>query len=216
MYILYLLVEHNPTKNFQALPRKKLFLKTRLEKSDLTKALIPYQPLDKARFGKNLVCSSSINTSKVEKSSKQCDLSTDSKDSAIPCLTLSNRLLNFVFLALLLCVTFFGCNAIIRQSIKCDFSSVAINPEFLEKHLQQNLFGQPIASHLIISELHELEITIENLSILILLGGSGTGKTWTTHLVCIFLFIAIKLYCMISCCLIFKQIKHFFFKPVPD
>ena len=185
-YILNLIVqENNLTENFQAVPRKKLFLKRRFEKSDLTKALIPYKSLDKDRFGRSLTYSSSSRTQKVENSSKQCDTT----DSAIPRFKLSHRGLNFVYLVLILCVVCFGYNAINGGSKKCDLSSVTVNPELLGKKLQHYLYGQPMAATLIMNEIRELEITIEHLSVLILLGGSGTGKTWTTLLVCIITFI---------------------------
>lgn len=175
------------TENFQAAPRKKLFLKRRLEKSDLTKALTLYQPLDKARFGRNLAHSSSTNnTPKVEKAQRQSQ-STDLKDSAISSFKLLTRRFSFLFLVLLVCVIYFGYNAISEGIKKCELNSLAFNPEVLEKQLQHNLYGQPIASHLILNELREMQITVEHLSILILLGGSGIGKTWTTHLVFILL-----------------------------
>jgi len=182
--------ENNLTENFQAVPRKKLFLKRRLEKSDLTKALIPYKSLDKDRFGRSLTYSSSSKTLKVENSSKQCYTT----DSAIPHFKLSHRGLNFVYLFLLLCVVHFGYYAINGGSKKCDLSSVTINPELLGKQLQHYLHGQPMASHLIMNELRELEISTEHLSVLILLGGSGTGKTWTTLLVCIIIFVISSLH----------------------
>lgn len=58
-------------------------------------------------------------------------------------------------------------------------------PDFRAVHseLKTNLFGQSAATHLIIDSLTDLKLTINQLAILVLMGGSGTGKTWTNQLI---------------------------------
>ena len=65
----------------------------------------------------------------------------------------------------------------------CDSASLFINLNRLQTELKHHLYGQPTAIDIILEELEKFQVTVEPLLVYVLLGGSGTGKTWTTQLI---------------------------------
>lgn len=192
-------MDHSLVEN---LPRRKLFLKRRVEKSDLSKALIVYQPFDKSRYGRNLAFFSTPSNSEVQNPPQPKEQKTKLKESSS---SSPNQLNVIICLSLVLCLIYFGYDSLssLFSEKNCQLSSVTINLELLSKQL----YGQPTAIHLIKKELEELEVTIDHLAVFILLGGIGTGKTWTIQLVRIFIFV-------FNPCLIVIELNSFR-KPYP-
>lgn len=170
--------------------RRKLALKT--QPGDLSKALILYQPFPgKLSFGRNLALSTDpvkeckpdiqqLETQCETKTKKQYKQTCDKSDPKK--LSPGNRFsLGFVVVAV---VIFSLISSIIRDDDICESSnSMTIDLKLLSSELKTNLFGQELAVTTIANVLEEFQVTVEQLTVLVLLGGSGTGKTWTNHLI---------------------------------
>lgn len=173
--------------------RKKLELKTQY--GDLSKALIPYRPLGKLTFARNLVvttdpvkdCKPDIQNVKVEaklKKEKQFNETCEKPGHCSKKLSLcfGNRFTLGISVVAVVIFSLISPN--IRDYDLCESSnSTTLNLKFLINELKTNLYGQALAIKTIADVLEEFQVTVEHLTVLVLLGGSGTGKTWTNYLI---------------------------------
>lgn len=167
--------------------RRKLVLKTNTP-SDLSKALVLYQPFPGGQcVGRNLVLNADteckparhllkpkIKTESKEKIKKTHEKSDPKKSSY------SNMFLLGMVLAVTVILSLTRSN---RDRDLCDTKSMVVDLKLLKHELTTNLYGQFSADTSIINALEEFQVTDEQMKVLILLGGPGTGKTWTTHLI---------------------------------
>ncbi|XP_057373017.1 torsin-2A-like [Daphnia carinata] len=166
--------------------RRKLVLKTHA--SDPSKALVLYQPFPGGQcIGKNLALNANTEckpanhflkpTNKIEskeKCKKTCETS-DPKTSSYG---------NIFLLGVILIVTvILSLTSSYKDWDLCDTKSMEVDLKLLKHELTTNLYGQLPAAKTIIDALEELQVTVEQMAVLVLLGGPGTGKTWTTHLI---------------------------------
>lgn len=167
--------------------RRKLTLKgSLLPQSDLSKAVILYQPHSKKpNFGRNLAGErfKQQPTPHYGKQSKQevpADSTNiqESNDSDVPTKVLSYSLMTALFLATVIIVSY----PTQTQDEECENMFPDFNLKLLNSEFNSQLYGQPLAANTILTVLQELQVTVQQVAVLILLGGTGTGKTWTIQL----------------------------------
>lgn len=183
--------------------------RTSIDHSDLSKAVVLYHPYPgKQAIGRNLVSSDHLNniprkanpngfniTEKREKLMTKSQIPTLTQQSehsdfkgteciSIKCISTSFTLQKHSFLVFLLVaitVILLFSSSIVND--KCEPGSVTIDLKLLQNKLGTLIYGQTIAIKTIFNVLEELEVTVQHLAVFVLLGGTGTGKTWTTYLI---------------------------------
>ncbi|KAI9560895.1 hypothetical protein GHT06_011849 [Daphnia sinensis] len=167
--------------------RRKLVLKTNTP-SDLSKALVLYQPFPGGQcIGRNLVLNANTKykpashllkpKNKIEskeKHTKACEKPDPKKSSY------GNM---FLFGMVLVVTVILSLTRSNENWDLCDTKSMVVDLKLLKHELTTNLYGQLSAAKSILDALEEFQVTVEQMAVLILLGGPGTGKTWTTHLI---------------------------------
>ena len=131
--------------------------------SDLCKALVLYQPAGNIRnFARNLAST------------------TDNLDSKKTTSTERSKFYTVFFICGILIVT---ASFICRNSQDgCLPDSPQINFTVVAKELNRFLYGQNMAVNILVENLRHVSVTVENIHVFLLYGGTGTGKTWTLHL----------------------------------
>lgn len=156
--------------------RRKLILKRTIAESDLSKAVILYQPPEKFRnFGRNL----------AKSNHKQETIKTFSHSDASAEPTTNPRIRNYRFyiyslILTIIAVSVFFCKVPYES---CPTDSMEIDLTFVGNELRKFVYGQNVAINIITETLERMCVTVENISVFLLYGGQGTGKTWTTHVV---------------------------------
>jgi len=159
--------------------RRKLVLKRRAIESDVTKAVILYQPPEKIRsFGRNLTTSN--NEQKFIKTLNHSNTTREPTKNSRKRHASSRIYVIFFLIVTIIVISVFVCKAphhsCLPNSLETDFTIVG-------NELRKFLYGQNVAINIITETLEEMHATVENIAIFLLYGGQGTGKTWTTHLV---------------------------------
>lgn len=194
---MYYTVNIYDGETIPAVSRRKLLLKNNASvQSDLSKAVILYQPFPgKQVFGRNLVSSTAHfntrHTSKLKTDASPLKIKTEftsqiKQSCQIPdCnrpTSVSNGVSSLLIIALVIVIVilFFSSSKVYD---KCEKNSMSVDLNLLENELNTHLYGQSIAVKTILNILEELQVTVQQLAVFVLLGGTGTGKTWTTHLI---------------------------------
>lgn len=165
--------------------RRKLVLKVEVKQSDLSKAVVLYQPPDKnIVIGRSLTaCDINLREEQIFSKSSQAGhifFSTNPEDQKRAPFSWKQILFVLVIIYMLLLT---GWQTNTSHDPNCDCHSGIVDFSFLKDTLKKRLYGQEIAARTIIDELEQLQVTVTWKSIALLFGPSGTGKTWTTRLI---------------------------------
>lgn len=185
--------------------KKKLLLKQSVTEYDLSRAVIVYSPHQRPLHARNLA--SPLRKSETFASFRETipepapeftpgctDDHSDDEPSCDP-LPCSRNLedsktttvsYTYIFMilsigAVILCTWDFKS----MEMLSCDESFKLAEPDVSAVHseLKKALFGQPAATVMLVDSLKDLKLTVNQMAILMLMGGTGTGKTWTTQLI---------------------------------
>lgn len=160
-------------------------LRAASQTSDLSKALILYQPPGKSLTAgmRNLVSNQIIN-SPTQPNQISCEnKAPKSIPSAIPPTVLFSNHSKYLFGVLVTLVALAALNSLILLPTKCDSTALSVDLKVLGNALRHQLYGQPVAVEVVLNHLQEFQVNVDQLAVYILYGGIGTGKTWTTHLI---------------------------------
>ena len=171
--------------------RRKLLLKPSALSSDISKAVVLYQPFQgKPIIGRNLVKKEPILECKPQ---AKCLNTPSGVTQPVPfnppCPTVNSSGHkkfsfgnNFLLVTILIAIVIFSFNSS-KVSDNCEHNSMSVNLKLLEHELTTHLYGQTAAVKTILNMLAEFQVIVDQVTVFVLLGGSGTGKTWTTHLI---------------------------------
>lgn len=156
--------------------------------SDLSKALILYQPFPGRQYiGRNLVSNTESERKPASKKTIPKVKTEYEKKIKMTHKKPDEKTFNYGKIFLLGIVLVLIVILSITMSSKdwdlCETTFVAMDLKSLKHTLNTSLHGQLLAVKTIVDVLEEFQVTVEYLAVLVLLGGSGTGKTWTTHLI---------------------------------
>lgn len=176
--------------------RRKLNIKgSLLPNSDVSKAVVLYKPQHgKHHFGRNLVSSNGkLNSMSSErkppiecfsvqhiKQEVPINVSSTNKESN---LYSPSKAITLILLTALLLTTVIIIISPEQTRDNCENAWSGLNFKLLKTQLDSQLYGQPLAVDTIVGVLEEFQVTVEQVAVLVLLGGTGTGKTWTLQLI---------------------------------
>ncbi len=165
--------------------RKQLVLRATSQPSDLSKALIPYQPSGKSLTARmrNLASNHTM-TSLTQPEKMSCEFKAPkSTPSAIPPTVSFSNQSKYLFGILVTVTVLAALNSMVVFPSKCDSTALSVDLKALGNVLMHELYGQPVAVEVIMEHLEEFQVNVDQLAVYVLFGGIGTGKTWTTHLI---------------------------------